>query len=118
VTVRRYRSRGVLAVVLVATVLLVACGTTREPQTIEIVVPPGTADLLAAGELVDVMPTRIVMRAGDTLHIRNEDKAAHPVGPHMVKAEREVSFVYRTPGTYEGYCPLSKTERYVIYVEK
>lgn len=92
-----------------------ACST-PEPQTIEVVVPAGTQDRLDAGETVDVMPARIEMRVGDTLVIRNDDSVRQSVGPYQVEANRSIRLTYGTPGTFEGYCPLSEGERYEIVI--
>jgi hypothetical protein len=98
--------------------LLGGCGGQPEPQTVEIVVPAGTQDRLAAGETVVVMPARLDLRVGDTLLIRNEDDVVQSVGPYSVEPGGAMQLTYGAPGTYEGYCPLSEGERYQIVVEE
>jgi hypothetical protein len=88
----------------------------RDPETIEIIVPAGTQDRLAAGEKVVVMPARLEFRVGDRIFIRNEDDVAQSVGPYLVEAGEEMLLQYGAPGVYEGYCPLSEGERYEIVV--
>lgn len=95
---------------------LSSCTTKPDPQTIEIVVPEGTQARMDAGETVTVMPTRLELRVGDTLHMRNDDVVAHPIGPYVVAANDELRMRYGSPGRYEGYCPLSEGERYEIIV--
>jgi hypothetical protein len=89
---------------------------TREPDTIEIVVPAGTQDRLSAGESVVLMPARIELRVGDQLVIRNDDDVSHLVGPYQVDPGDNMFVQYGAPGVYEGYCALSEGERYEIVV--
>jgi hypothetical protein len=106
-----------MAVAILAMFAATACGSDRQPQTVEIVVPAGTQQRLDAGERVEVMPAVLEMRVGDTLLIRNEDSVDQAVGPYFVAAHDELRFTYGSPGRYEGYCPLSEGERYEIVVE-
>jgi plastocyanin len=109
---------GALVVaVALAGMALTGCAADPQPQTVEIVVPAGTQDRLAAGEEVVVMPARLELRVGDTLFIRNEDDVVQSVGPYSVQPGGEMQLTYGAPGTYEGYCPLSEGERYQIVVE-
>lgn len=89
----------------------------REPKTIELVVPAGTADRLAAGEKVVIMPARLEFTVGDRLRIRNEDDEDQSVGPYEVAAGQEIILDFGKPGMYEGYCPVSEGERYLIVVK-
>lgn len=105
-------------VALVAAATLAACDdSVPEPTTFEVVVPAGTQQYMDAGGEVDIMPTRIELRVGDTLLIRNEDSVGQSVGPYQVAAGAELRFTYGAPGRYEGYCPLSVGDRYEIIVE-
>lgn len=108
-----------LSVVAAAVVgsLLVGCSSeSPEAQTVEVVVPPGTADRLRAGEDVVIMPLRIELSVGDYLVIRNEDDEPHLVGPYEVRADSVNQFTFGAAGNYEGYCPLSEGDRYEIVV--
>lgn len=106
-----------LALVAGAAIWVAASGGGRDAETIAIVVPPGTADRLAAGEKVEIMPTRLEFRVGDMIRIRNDDDVEHSVGPYQVKAGQEMVLRYGAVGVYEGYCPLSEGERYEIVVK-
>lgn len=99
---------------LVLALALVACGPA--PEVMELVVPPGTRALLAAGERVDVMPAEITLRVGDTLRIRNDDSSRHAVGPYVVQAGETVDVTYGEPGRFEGMCSLSGGSTYVIEI--
>lgn len=106
--------RSLITTLAVALIALAGCGDGA--QTFEIVVPAGTQERILAGEVIDVMPNRIELSVGDTLLIRNEDSVTQSVGPYIVAAAREMSLTYGSVGRYEGYCPLSADETYVIIV--
>ncbi len=119
---RRQRSGTWLVLTLLLAVGLgsglTACGDDGpEPRTIEIVVPAGTSERLAAGEKVVVMPPRLEFTVGDQIRIRNEDSVEQSVGPYLVQAGQELLLKYGKEGTYEGYCPLTEGERYEIVVK-
>lgn len=63
----------------------------RAPQRVELVIPRGTAQRVAAGEAVPSIPANFVFVVGDTLVIRNEDEVAHQVGPFWIPAGTSVS---------------------------
>ncbi len=63
----------------------------RPPQRVELVIPRGTAQRVAAGEAVPSIPANIVFVIGDTLVIRNEDEVAHQIGPFWIPAGTSVS---------------------------
>lgn len=53
-------------------------------RTVELVLPPGTAEQVAAGRRPAVLPDRLVLRRGDTLAIRNEDAVVHRLGSVVI----------------------------------
>lgn len=59
-------------------------------RTVELVVPPGTAEAVAAGRWDATLPDRLEFRRGDTLAIRNEDSAVHRIGTSAVPAGHTV----------------------------
>jgi hypothetical protein len=59
-------------------------------RTVELVLPPGTAAQVAAGERPAVVPDRLVLRRGDTLAIRNEDTVPHRLGSTAVPPAQTV----------------------------
>jgi hypothetical protein len=83
---------------------------------VEIVVPVGTQDRLDRGEVVSVMPAKLEFRVGDTLRIRNDDRADQYVGPYFVKAGKEFELQFGAPGRYEGLCDLSGGSSYEIVI--
>ena len=60
--------------------------TARPPQTVEITIPPGTADRVAQGEQPPTIPDSMVFVVGDVLVIRNQDAVDHKLGPVWIPA--------------------------------
>lgn len=60
--------------------------TARAPKTIVVVIPPGTAELVARGEQPPTLPQGMVFVAGDILSIVNQDSADHQLGPIWIPA--------------------------------
>lgn len=115
-TPRRRRLLGALALGLVL-VLATACGDVGDdPQVVELVVPAGTADRLAAGEDVVVLPAELKLSVGDVLRIRNEDDTDQSVGPWLVAAGDSFELRFGEPGRYQGSCPLADGDTYDIVV--
>jgi hypothetical protein len=92
------------------------CGD-EDPQVVELVVPSGTADRLAEGEEVVVLPAELHLNVGDVLRIRNEDDIDQEVGPWMVEAGGQFELRFGAAGSYQGVCPLAEGEEYLIEVE-
>jgi len=63
----------------------------RPPQRVELVIPPGTAQRVAAGQAVPAIPANFVFVVGDTLVIHNEDAVDHQIGPFWIPAGASVS---------------------------
>jgi len=60
-------------------------------STVEVTIPFGTAERVAAGEIVDVLPEQLSLRVGDQLFIRNQDDGVHRVGPAFVPPGESIS---------------------------
>lgn len=99
---------GVVGVALIVAALgaFVSCGTEREPQVHEYVIPLGTQNRLAKGERVEVWTGNLTVRVGDVLRVRNDDVVSFPFGPYRVKALDVFEITFGSPGTYQGLCPL------------
>jgi len=100
-----------LALVLGAAALVVSCSgdDTREPQTLVIEVPAGTAARQRAGEEIEIMPTDLELKVGDTIRIVNNDNIVRIVGPYTVGAGQTLRQTFTEPGTIVGTCSLSAT---------
>lgn len=60
--------------------------TDRAPETIQLVIPAGTALKVAAGEPVPAIPDEMVFVVGDVLEVVNQDSVSHQLGPIWVPA--------------------------------
>jgi hypothetical protein len=58
--------------------------TDRAPKTVQIIVPAGTAQRVAAGESVDLLPDNSTFVLGDVLEVINQDSVDHQLGPIWV----------------------------------
>lgn len=58
--------------------------TDRDPETIELVIPPGTAAQVATGATVPSIPEEMIFVEGDVLLVKNEDTTNHQLGPIWV----------------------------------
>jgi len=56
----------------------------RAPETIQIVIPYGTAEKVEAGEDVVSIPDEMVFVIGDVLEVKNNDGVSHQLGPIWV----------------------------------
>lgn len=53
----------------------------REPQRVELIIPPGTAREVAQGAAPPDIPSDMTFVLGDTLVVINQDDVAHRLGP-------------------------------------
>ncbi len=56
----------------------------RQPQTLTIVIPSGTAQRISEGRAVPTIPSEMAFLIGDTLIIQNNDLVDHQLGPIWV----------------------------------
>lgn len=78
---------GLLVGIALSEITFVFLGrTAREPQTITVTVPQGTAELVARGEQPPTLPEGMTFVVGDVLVIKNEDAVDHQLGPLWVPA--------------------------------
>jgi hypothetical protein len=97
-----------LGVVALATIGLFAwaifqTGSATHTYTIE----AGTGARIDAGEVIELMPTEVRMKVGDTLVIRNDDEREFMVGPYLVRAGEVLEQTFQRPQILIGECSLS-----------
>lgn len=87
--------RKILVSMLIGLVIGVAVGeipfifqreTARQPKTVTITIPPGTAERVALGEKPPSIPENMVFVVGDVLVVENNDSADHKLGPLWIPA--------------------------------
>lgn len=101
--------------VAVAVLMLVVLPGLRS-ETIVVEVAPGTAERLAEGEEVDLLPRTLEVSVGDRLEITNRDDVVHEVGPYTVAAGQTLRQTFTTVGTLEGACTLHPSGAITIVV--
>lgn len=85
----------------------------RAPRSIELLIPFGTAEMMAQGHASPEIPSDMVFVLGDTLIVRNEDTADHRLGPLFIpagtsaslKLDRAENFIFECsfrPSNYFG----------------
>ncbi len=74
----------------------------RAPQTVQIVIPPGTAELVEQGKESVTPPEDMVFVIGDVLEVVNQDDVGHQLGPIWV------------PPHSVGRLALERAERYAF----
>ena len=123
------RRRRVLWIVAGAMLVLAACGADEGGPLIErgdaaaaadyqYLIPEGTADRLAAGEQVEIIPGSLDVRVGELIRVVNEDDEGHFVGIFFVGAGETVTQRFASPGEFEGNCTIHPSGRLVLTVRR
>lgn len=81
----------------------------RAPQEIELVIPAGTAERVAAGEPVPSIPDEMVFVLGDTLVVDNQDVVGHQLGPLLVPPGAKASLALEQPSKFAYQCSFQPT---------
>lgn len=87
-----------------------------EPAERVIVIPLGTADRIAGGEDVDLVPADLRIRLRDYLVVINNDVANHQVGPLVVGPGEQLRTLFAEAATVQGFCSLHSTGQITIHV--
>ena len=96
---------GVVIGAILSEVTFVFLGqTSRVPKTFEIVILPGTAELVARGEKPPGLPEDLIFVVGDTLVIKNEDTVDHQLGPLWIPAGTSGHLVLGQPENLAYEC--------------
>ena len=74
----------------------------RESVTHDFVVPEGTAERLAWGYEVEIVPQPLEVRVGDRIRVRNDDTEFARLGIFDVRPGETVTMAFNTPGELEG----------------
>lgn len=123
------RRRRFLWVAAGALLVLAACGADEGGPLIErgdeaaaadylYVIPEGTADDLAAGEPVEIIPGNLEVRVGELIRVVNNDDEGHFVGIFFVGAGETVTQRFASPGEFEGNCSVHPSGRLVLTVRE
>ena len=80
------------------------------------VIPPGTAERIAAGEPVEIVPAELVVEVGDSLRIVNEDSSDHIVGVFFVAAGETLTQRFNSVALLEGECSVHQSGSFSLRV--
>ena len=81
----------------------------RAPQEVELVIPPGTAEKVAAGEPVPSIPEEMTFVLGDVLVVKNEDAHDHQLGPLWVPAYSNASLKLEKADNFAYECSFQSS---------
>ncbi|HSB67406.1 MAG TPA: hypothetical protein VLD65_12575, partial [Anaerolineales bacterium] len=87
----------------------------RGPQTIELVIPAGTADRVAQGQTV--LPAGQTYVTGDVLVVRNEDSVTHTLGPLVIPAGASANMKLSQSGSVNYICSFEPSKYYGMEVQ-
>ena len=88
----------------------------REPQQIELVIPAGTAEGIANGEVPPGIPEDMNFVVGDTLVVVNQDNVDHQLGPLWIPAGTSASLNLDTEQNYILECSFQPANVFGIDV--
>lgn len=88
----------------------------RDPQTIELVIPAGTFASVNQGK--NVLPASQVFVLGDTLVVKNEDSVTQSLGPLVIPPGSSASLVLNQVGNLRYTCSFQPTKFYGIQVQQ
>ncbi len=82
----------------------------REPTTIELIIPSGTAERVKRGEVPPAIPEDMLFVVGDTLVVVNQDSVDHQLGPLWIPAGASASLNLDTEENYVMECSFQPTK--------
>lgn len=80
------------------------------------VIPAGTADRIAAGEVVELVPAVLEVEVGDAIRIVNDDDEGHVVGVFYVGPGETLTKRFMAPGELTGACALHSGGEFTVLV--
>lgn len=97
--------------------------TNRAPETVELLIPEGTAEQVARGETPPGIPDGMTFVVGDVLLVRNEDVVPHELGPLWIPAgaaaemvlDRDQNFIFACSFQPSNYFGLDVREPVTIW---
>ena len=97
--------------------------TNRAPETVELLIPEGTAEQVARGETPPNIPEGMTFVVGDVLLVWNEDVVSHELGPLWIPAgasaemvlDRDQNFIFACSFQPSNYFGLDVREPVTIW---
>jgi hypothetical protein len=109
---------GVVAAGVISEVSFRLQGETisRDPQTVSLVIPPGTSEKVAQGQ--SVLPAGQIFMVGDTLVVTNEDSVTQTLGPLVIPSGSSASMKLDQVGDISYTCSFQPAKYYGITVQE
>jgi hypothetical protein len=82
----------------------------REPTSIELKIPEGTAQKIAAGEVILDIPEELIFVVGDTLVVKNDDVIDHQLGPLWIPSGSMASLKMEQKNNYAYTCSFQSSQ--------
>jgi hypothetical protein len=92
--------------------------TSRPTQTVELIIPAGTADRVAGGQAAPAIPDGLNLATGDTLLVRNDDDVSHQLGPMWIPAGTTGSLVFPRSVAGRYSCSFTPAGTFGIQVDQ
>jgi hypothetical protein len=97
--------------------------TNRAPQTVELLIPAGTAEQVSRGESPPDIPEEMVFVVGDVLKVKNEDSTDHELGPLWIPSgssaqmtlDNDENFIFACTFQPSNYFGLDVRESVTIW---
>lgn len=93
-------------------------GYDRQPEVVQVIIPPGTADRMRLGEPEPAIPEDLVFVVGDVLEVVNQDSVSHQLGPMWVPAGATGTIAMDEPTTMSYSCSFQLDESIDIDVRQ
>jgi len=90
----------------------------RQPQTITLIIPAGTAARVAAGENPPSIPTDMTFIVGDTLQVINLDAANHQLGPLFIPSGTTATLAFNALGNFDYACSFRADKYFGLTIKK
>lgn len=90
----------------------------REPRRVELVIPAGTAESIAKGEVPPSIPVDMNFVVGDTLVVVNQDEVDHQLGPMWIPPGTSASLNLDTEQNYILQCSFQPTKVFGLDVHQ
>lgn len=82
----------------------------------DFLIPEGTAERIADGEQIEIVPAELVVEVGDTLRIVNEDTSDHVVGVFFVAAGETLTQRFNSEAVLEGECSVHPSGAFTLRI--
>lgn len=86
------------------------------PSRIELVIPAGTAERVAAGQAIPSIPTDMSFVIGDVLVVNNQDSVSHQLGPIWVPPGASASLAMEIENKYTYACTFEPSKYFGLDV--